>query len=226
MVLGKNVKEYESVLSGMATEITVPKGTQLSHKNVYYLKKGVCALTYLSEKGEESSYLYFKSGVLMNFLKAIVEHIGIGSEITTKRMLNVNHVIRTKTECTLLAIDGQKFMKSIEKYPSLNRLLLQSVCENLINLLALSTDIVSKPAGTRVCQLLLDFMTNDTPPQIPRYLTYNEIAFYLSMHVITVTKIFKALKVESIIAKKGQQAIVLDKERLAAIAHEEEELDY
>lgn len=226
MTVGINAKEYELILRDMGTEITVPKGKQLSQKNVYYLKRGVCALTYHTEKGDESSYLYFKSGTLMNFLRSIVHSVGIGTEITTKRILNVNHCIRTKTECTLLGIDGEKFMKCTEEYPELNKLLLRSVTENLINLLALSTGIVSRPAGSRVCQLLLDFMSDDTPPQFPRYLTYNEIAFHLSMHVITVTKILKALKDQHIISKRGQGGTILNPERLRAIAHEEEELVY
>lgn len=104
MTVGINAKEYELILRDMGTEITVPKGKQLSQKNVYYLKRGVCALTYHTEKGDESSYLYFKSGTLMNFLRSIVHSVGIGTEITTKRILNVNHCIRTKTECTLLEL--------------------------------------------------------------------------------------------------------------------------
>ncbi len=95
-----------------------------------------------------------------------------------------------------------------------------------MNLFAVSTEINSKSAVARVCQLLLDFMTEDDQSVISRFLTYSEIAYYLSMHTMTVTKIFKALRENNIIHKTGQTATIIDKDALLAIADGDLELQY
>jgi len=46
------------------------------------------------------------------------------------------------------------------------------------------------------------------------------------MHVITVTKIFRALFANGILEKKGRQRVVVDPDRLLAIVNLEQELEY
>ena len=46
------------------------------------------------------------------------------------------------------------------------------------------------------------------------------------MHVITVTKVFRALFESGILCRKGRQRIVVDFERLPGIVNLEQELDY
>ena len=217
---------YLEVLEKISKEVVYPRGVRLPYANVYYLKEGICALTHHTREGEENSFLYFKPGMMLNFLNSVVNATGTASEVTGKRYSKFNHAIYTKTECRLLSVKGSFFLDYLEKNPELYKLLLRSLSENLINLLALSTDIVSKPAGMRVCQVILDFMTDDDPPQIPRYFTYPEIAFYLSMHVMTVTKVFKALRQEGIIDRVGRTARVLRQDKLVDIVNGDMDLDY
>jgi len=213
-------------LKKIGVEVTIAKGGPFDFQNVYYLIEGTAALTHFTENGEQSSFLYFRPGMLLNFLRPVIAHTGIGSKIAIKRFANLDHVIYAKTDCRCICINGKIMLDYLSKNPQYYTLLLQSLSENLINVLALSTDIVTKPACVRVCQLLQDFMSDDTPPQIPRYLTYTEIAFYLHLHVITVTKIFKALKESGIICKKGWTTIVTDPEGLQKIADGTKELFY
>jgi CRP-like cAMP-binding protein len=217
---------YLEVLEGISTRVVYPRGVRLPTENVYYLQEGICALTHHTREGEENSFLYFKPGMMLNFLESVVHVTGTGSEITGKRYSKFNHAVYTKTECRLLSVRGAFFLEYLEKNPALYKLLLRSLSENLINLLALSTDIVSKPAGVRVCQVILDFMTDDDPPQVPRYFTYPEIAFYLSMHEMTVTKVFKALRQEGIIDRVGRTARVLRSDKLVDIVNGDRELKY
>lgn len=229
MTFAMERESIEKILEPIAIEVTLPKDARFERQNVYYLKQGFAALTHLTLKGEQSSFLYFKAGMLLNFLPPIIMETGIGTDFTVKRFASLDHVILAKNRCTALCMNGKIFLDYVEKNPQLYKLLLRSVSENLINALALSTDLSTKPAGVRVCQLLLDFMyegENGEPPQIPRYLTYNEIAFYLSMHVITVTKIFKALKQNGIITKKGRITFVTDREQMLAIGEGLKELKY
>lgn len=213
-------------LAQISREVTLPKGTRISDSKVYYLKKGICVLKHLTSDGEESAFIFFRPGMLMNFLYSVITSTGIGTELTGKRLQMLNHAIFTQTDCTLLAMDGKVFLDFLEKHPNLYKLLLQSLSDNLINLLAVSTDIVSKPASERVCQVIMDFMSNEEIPEIPGFLTYTVIANYLSMHVMTVTKIFKALRQEGIISRRGRTARVTDKEKLIAISTGSIELKY
>ena len=226
MPLATEAAKHLEILKKIGAEITVPKGGSFDYKNVYYLIEGTAALTHLTENGDQSSFLYFRPGMLLNFLRPVISHIGIGSEMAIKRFAKLNHVIYAKTDCRCLCINGDVMLDYLSRNPEHYTLLLQSLAENLINLLALSTDIVTKPACVRVCQLLQNFMTDDTPPQIPRYLTYTEIAFFLHLHVITVTKIFKALKAAGIISKKGWTTVVTDVEGLRGIVEGTEEFSY
>lgn len=229
MIYMKTMSEdinYTDVLEKISTEVVYPRGARLPYKNVYYLKEGICALTHYTREGEESSFLYFKPGMMLNFLNSVVNATGMVSEISGKRYSKFNHAIYTKTECRLLTVKGTFFLGYLEKNPELYKLLLRSLSENLINILALSTDIVSKPAGVRVCQVILDFMTDDDPPQVPKYFTYPEIAFYLSMHVMTVTKVFKALRQEGIVDRMGRTARVLRPDKLVDIVNGDVELTY
>ena len=226
MAFATEAAKHLEDLKKIGVEVSIARGGRFDFKNVYYLTEGTAALTHLTENGEQSSFLYFRPGMLLNFLRPVISHTGIGSEMAVKRFANLNHVIYAKTDCRCICINGKILLDYLSKNPEFYPLLLQSLSENLINVLALSTDIVTKPACVRVCQLLHDFMTDDTPPQIPRYLTYTEIAFYLHLHVITVTKIFKALKEADIISKKGWTTIVTDAERLQAIADGTEEFFY
>lgn len=221
-----HTRDYAERLREIAVEVEIPKGTRLPLDNVYYLMDGVCALTHLTKDGGESSYIFFKPGMLLGFMIPIIEHIGLDSDITRKRFQKVNHTISTKTDCRCLRMRGSVFMEFLERNPELYKLLVRSVSENLINVLALSTDKASEPASVRVCQIILDFMDDEPPHVFPRYLTYNEIAFHLSMHVITVTKIFKSLRHSGIIDKRGRTTTVIDKESLISIVNGEEELRY
>lgn len=217
---------YEKHLKKIGKEVVIPKGTRLPSENIYYLIEGVSALTCLTPSGEESSYIFFKQGMLLNFLPILIHTTGLEIDITRRRFSKINHTIYTKTRCRFICIPGEVFLDYLEKNPALYMILVRSLTENMVNLLALSTEIVSKSASARVCQVILDIMSDDEEPVIPRFLTYTEIAFYLSMHEITVAKIFKALRRDNIIKKSGRSSVVVDVDTLTQIADGAIDLHY
>ncbi len=226
MAQANQIEVFERLFSRIGTRVVHEKGTRLPPENIYYLLEGVAALTSLTSDGSENSFLFFRPGMLLNFLPSVVASTGLATDITRKRALHIKHTIYTKTRCTFICMDANAFLHFLESNPVQYPILVQGLCENLINVLALSTDIASKSASVRVCQVILDFMTEETPPVMPRFLTYNELAFYLSLHEVTIKKIFKALMQEDILMKRGQTSVILNVEKLRAIAAEEMELVY
>ncbi len=210
----------------IGTKTVYSKGSRLDPSRIYYLLEGVAALTSLTSDGTENSFLFFRPGMLLNFLPPVVASTGLATDITRKRFAHIKHSIYTKTRCSFISMDNDAFLDFLDQDPAQYPILVQALCENLINVLALSTDIASKSASVRVCQVILDFMTDETPPVMPRFLTYSELAFYLSLHEATIKKIFKALVLERILTKRGQTSVILDEEKLRAIVAGEFELFY
>lgn len=216
---------HVAAMRGISAEIVVQKGCVLSRKSIYYLIDGVCGLIFISEDGNEYSYMYFKKYMLLNFLPTVAAH-GVYTNITEKRFQRMQHRIVAKTKCTLLCTPGEVFLEHMKDNLLLNHLLVRSLTENWINLLTTSTGITSTPVCTRVCQLLEDNLPPQSPYTIPRYLTHTEIAAHLSMHTITVTKIFKALRDQNIITKAGHVYEVVDLSGLLALSGGKTVLSY
>lgn len=207
---------YIDAMRHISQELVLPKGTVLSPRMIYYLIDGVCSLLCLSKEGNEYSFVYFKPHMLLNFLPTVARH-GVYGNITEKRIQRMRHIIMTKTPCTVLCTPGEVFLRHMEQNLYLNQLLVRSLTENWVNLLDLSTGITSAPVSVRVCQLVVDNLPAVPPYGIPRFLTHAEIAAHLSMHTITVTKIFRALREQKIIEKDGNAHIVIDLPGMLAV---------
>ena len=218
--------DYGHLLREMGTEIDLPKGAVMRRDRVYFLESGYCALLALTDTGESYSFLYFRPGMLLNFMPAVAHTVKL-HEVTRRRVSVLNqHVIMTRTPCRLLAVGAKDFACKVANSLPHQRLLTQALVENWINLLSLSLDITSRPAAVRVCRLLLDNTPDEPASRIPGFLTYPEIAAHLSLHCITVTKIFSALRHEGLLQKEGRAHLLMDRERLARMAGEEEDLVY
>lgn len=213
------------MLREMGVEITLPKGAVLRRSLVYFLLDGYCALMAMTEGGEAYSFLYFRPGMLLNFTPAVAQTDKLHA-VTRKRFSILTHVIMTKTPCKLLAMNGVEFAHKLETSLPLTHLLSRSLMENWINLLALSLDISSRTATARVCRLILDNTPDDPESCIPSFLTYTEIASHLSLHIITVTKIFRALRQSGLLHKERRAHVLADRQRMHLLAEMEEELLY
>lgn len=216
---------YVDAMRHISHEQVLTKGTVLSPSMIYYLMDGVCSLLCSSSEGNEYSFIYFKPHMLLNFLPTVARH-GVYGNITEKRVHRLRHLIMTKTTCTVLCTPGEVFLRHMEQNIYLNQLLVRSLTENWINLLVLSTGITSEPVSIRVCRLVVDNLPAAQPYRIPRFLTHAEIAAHLSMHTITVTKVFRALRELGIVEKDGNAHIVVDLPGMLAICEGEVVLSY
>jgi len=132
----------------------------------------------------------------------------------------------TKTDCVIVDIPAQIFLEQVRSNPQIRSAVMRAATLNLVNMLTHSMVLSALPVAARVCYLLLEFAPEKPPYVLPQFLSYDEIATHLDMHVITVTKIFRALFANGILEKKGRQRVVVGPDRLLAIVNLEQELEY
>lgn len=210
----------------MATELHVKKGVALDPKYVYYLKKGFVSLSLFTDDGEKHSYLFFQEGEMFNFMPTIRKTMHKESIHLLEKRSHVPLRMYTCINCTILAINSDHFTEKLEESPELQKLLLYSYTENLGNLLVLTTAMTTSNAASRVSFAIMENMADKAPFILPSVFTYNELAAYLSLHPVTVTKIFKALMLEGIIKKHDRERVIVDREALEDIAREKRILVY
>lgn len=218
--------EAVKLFASMATELHVEKGVFLDSNYVYYLKKGLCSLSFFTDGGEKHSYLFFQEGEMFNFLPAIRKMTHKHSLHLLEKRSRAPLRIYTSTKCTLLAVESSYFGGKLDEHQELQKLLLFSCSENLGNLLIHTTAMTTANAAARLAFMILENMSLVEPFILPAVFTYNELGAYLSLHPVTVTKIFKALMREGIIVKNGKDRVVANPEALEDIARERRMLAY
>ena len=113
---------YVPLLRGIGAEVVLPRGTLLQPENIYYLVDGYCALIALTKNGKEYSFIYFRPGMLLNFIPAIFRSDSFNL-LTQRRFISIDPVIVTKTRCVLLSVRSDEFMRRLESDLELHRLL-------------------------------------------------------------------------------------------------------
>lgn len=213
-------------LSAIATEIQVPKKTLLDKKYVYYIKSGYCALTNFTHDGGRHTFIMFKPGVVFNFLPSVRKKIYHSTKYSFNSVWYPLLSIYTCSKCTLLAIESDKFLDLVSANEDVDTLFMHSYTQNVLKLLSSANAMITSNAVARVAIAILDGIPEEPPYILPSIYTYSEISAYISLHTVTIAKIFKAFIEHKIIAKEGNTKIVINYEALEAIAKEEMKIDY
>lgn len=217
---------YQEEFAKISTRERLPANSVLSEDHIYYLLTGVCMLGHISEQGEEKILVYFKDKALMGFLPYLVKHVG-ADEPYLDLFSTGEYFIKTRSPCDVMKVDGDRFFSMLDKSPHLYRTLLCSLTQNYANMLLLSTRIINQPAPVRVCRVVLEFMgLENSRLVLPRHLTYYDIGIFTSLHVITVTKVFRALLNAGIVSRKGRTVTIERKDLLSDIANGLMDLSY
>lgn len=220
-----DIETCRQYLSGFSSEVSVPRGTKLTIGRVYYLLEGAVTLTALPVTGERLSLIYFHPGDLLSFIPAVNHAYAIPHEAYDLLLMSENLVMFTKTPCRLMSMEPEVFIRHMDEEP-LKTLLVHGLAGNLMKIIVQSVNNSTLPATVRVCRMLSVFMDREAPHALPRYLTYREIAGHLSMHVMTVTKIFQTLRREGILGKADGVTFVKDPEALMNLSSQRSLLSY
>jgi CRP-like cAMP-binding protein len=216
------LSSLEASIGGLGKRIALQPGTVLPDNTVYYLIDGYCALISVKECGKTHSLLYFRPGMLMNFLPTVTPGLSLHPIILRYR--NRNKSLRpfaiTKTQCAMHAVDGKAFLRKLEVDIDFCKILINALAENFINLYSATISIGLYSAMARVARLLLDNAPEAAPYQVPSFLTYDEIANHLSLHKITVAKIFNDLRQRNILKKAGKKHEIIDLDSLGNLVQE------
>ena len=82
-------------------------------------------------------------------------------------------------------------------------------------------------AASRLCALLLDqSRLKDGQTIVPAYWNNLEIAKYLGIHTVTVSRILKILKQSGALKRSPQGLVLTDPAKIAAYAEHREQLNY
>ena len=206
-------------------EISVPRGEKLMVDRVYFLLEGAVTLTALSATGGHHSLIYFHPGDLLSFIPSVNQAYAIPHEAFDFLLCNESLAMCTKTPCRLICTEHGDFMQHMHEEP-LHSLLIRGLAGNLMKILVQSVNNCTLPAIVRVCRMLSVSMEKDPPHRLPRYLTHTEIAGHLSMHVMTVTKIFQSLRRAGILGKEHGVTFVRNPEELMRLASQISQLSY
>lgn len=220
-----DLETCRNYLLRFSREIVVPRGTKLLIDRVYYLLEGAVTLTSMSVTGEHHSLIYFHPGDLLSFIPSVNQVYNIPHEGFDFLLYNESLAMYAKTPCRLISTEHREFMQHRDEEP-LKTLLIRGLAGNLMKIIVQSVNNCTLPATVRVCRMLSVFMEKDPPHTLPRYLTHTEIAGHLSMHVMTVTKIFQSLRKADILGRNHGVTFVKKPTELMNLASQRSQLSY
>lgn len=203
----------------MGKKTIIPEGREISfNRHVGLIESGICGLATVTPKGNERVYIYFKKGNLIGFLR----HLLPESDYPESHIYKTRNRIRTMTEVTVYLIEADLFHNLLDNEPQAYIDLTLALAQNLSNMLEHSSLVACENAPIRVCTVLVEFSEYRKGRWIlPRCFTQNEIANFLSLHKITVAKIFKTLRSAGYIERNMRNIELLDKKSLEMIIQRE-----
>ncbi len=179
--------------------------------HVFFLHKGIAIVKRIHADGTEELLRFAKEN---NF-------IGIPNYFTASRQLAEHDTsIYACTDCILYKFSANDFHTLSYQHPEILEFIIIKIgLEN--HLFRKQMDNIShKKTINALASLLID-MKIDTPSgmQIPACLTNNDIATYLKIHFVTVSKMLHALIKNGILEKREKQLYIRHYEKLLALAN-------
>lgn len=212
--LGTCVAEFRALDASRRLQ----KGETLVSAQPFWLESGKCALCIDNSTDQNISLFYFRTGQLVNFLPLLVQCFPIDAHVRKQKVPTAFFSIKALTDCQLTPLDSKKFLAAMLERADINAMIIHSCILNLLNTYfnAYNSPILSN--AQRICRLILGTLEGDAEKNIPAYLTHAEISRHLSMHPITVSKIFGKMRSLGIVSKDAGSFVIADLDALRAIA--------
>ena len=212
----KKIREYfiqfgERMAVERESSICNPR---LSDSYVYYLDRGIAGLTALTDNGEEKGVLFFPQNRLVGFTPMLMRRFrGCRSEVPEP------FGIDTKTDCVFYRMDERTFNRLMDEDRFFMVCILEIVTCNYVDLIHKYHAVQGDSAKKRFCRFLLEFsVKTEEGRRMPKVFTYVEIAKYLGVHPVTLSKIAAELRERGIISKGRREIEILDAGRLETLA--------
>lgn len=180
-------------------------------KYVYCLEEGLCALHSVSPGGKERIYQYFLPGDFVGFIPAYARSYPDDTFYAFS--------ITAKSACTLYQIPYATFREFVDAHPDFYRWLFETAIAHYDNALKHCYALQDGNNFVSLCCALAELAIYEAPHHvIHKDFSYGELANYLGIHTITVTRLMARLKDMGIVSKQGHQTVIRDMDRLAALA--------
>lgn len=214
-------------MTGKGRKIHIQKGVFIyqhtdepNEKYIYLLEEGICALTSMTLDGEETIHLYFHPRRLISFNQHFI----------TKELnpaCDLRFAIIAKTPCTVYQIPLSVFRGMLRTDMDFNQYVMETLANNYQEVLVHLHWRVEKSAIARLCYLLLEIaQSNHTNTLVPRFFTYSELAKYLGVHQVTVSRIMTKLKKLGYIKKCPEGLSIENTEALWALMEPDSQFKY
>ncbi|MGL4735918.1 MAG: Crp/Fnr family transcriptional regulator [Cellulosilyticaceae bacterium] len=183
---------------------------------IYCLKEGLCALVRYTRNGDEIIYHYFKNGDLLG---GIYFHL-LYQNLNPQDNLSELSQIYAKTDCQLYKIDYTKLNELIASNPEISHLLTYSLAKRFVSVVNHFHSSLEDSTAIRLYKMLIQLAQYQNEQYlIDKYFTYVEIAKYLGVHSVTVSRLMLGLKNQGIIQKAGHCIVISDMPRLQSLAN-------
>lgn len=204
------------------TKITVSKETslcnpKLSDSYIYYLTEGIASLTSLTKDGAEKDFLYFPADHLLCFVPALMRYYRKHrNENPADSGIGLTQFgIDTKTDCVFYRINQQVFENLLDTDPLFLSYVMEATTRHYATLVLKFQDAQEERISARLYKWLLNFsLPEGSYRAVPRGLTYADIAKYLGIHPVTVSKLASSLKKKGIIRKEQGRILIIDEKQL------------
>lgn len=214
----ESTEAHLNALKDLGTLIHVRKNCCLhnrAHKDhyVYFLTEGICALHSVYPDGKERIYQYFQPNDLIGFIPVYIHDYPDDTFYAFS--------ITAKSDCTLYQIPFASFRDYIDRCPELYRWLFELTVSHYDCALRHCYALQNGNSLSRLCHALAELAVPcGNHYVLHSYFTYGELANYLGLHTITVTRLMKHLKDTGAIRKQGHTTIIPDIRLLASVEPE------
>lgn len=200
-------------------EILIKDGDLVDH--VYYLRKGTVYREIVTDTGVESILSCKEGGGLTDSIIGILLLYG-----TEPPYISGNNFV-AGTDCYCLRIPAEAIKRYLYKRPELLEELVGTAVHECGYLMTLYLGKTEVPAPAALCYWMLERLEQDENGHsyLPNY-RHDDIAKFLNLHKVTVSRIFSALRREGVLEKTPQGFFVRDMKRLRAFAENMRHLKY
>ena len=216
---------FLDTLTSYGAKIHIDKGVYLNLKHsgfstgfFYLLEDGICSLTSINSRGEETVYLYFYPRRLIGFNQLLMDQ-------TIPHPQDFSIV--SKTPCTLFRFNYDVFQNLIRNDAGFNSFLMQTLADNYYEVLVHFHRRMEESAVAGLCRLLLDVARpEDGRLIVPKFFTYAELAKYLGTHSVTVSRIMAKMKQSGYMTKDSRGIVLKRPDILREFLMGNRELNY
>ena len=183
--------------------------------NICFLDEGIAALTRINDDGEEHVYLYFGEKRLVGFANALVKHF----PYDWQRYITPSPFwITAKTNCVYYSMREKQFESMMDSSPYFTQCVLGATTLNYLELVNKIQWMMDGDKTAQFCKWLLTYsIKKHGKSMIPKAFSFVEVANYLGMHPVTVSRIARKLRETGIIAREDGFLVIQEEEKLIAM---------